>query len=195
MTDIYVLELQHGKIYIGRSDNIKQRIANHFAGKGSSWTKAHPPIKVLQTMKSTSIFDEDKVVKEMMLKHGLDAVRGGSYSQCMLSEKARDVIEREILGATGKCFYCGQSGHFASGCKQKNLRSLKKKQDKLQVCKRCERKGHTADNCYYHKSKSGADLDDSLKPMKTIQKPSQQAGQQAGKSLARMLLGKLWSIL
>lgn len=45
---VYVLELESGKYYIGESINPKKRIEVHFNGFGSQWTKLYPPIQALK---------------------------------------------------------------------------------------------------------------------------------------------------
>lgn len=37
--EIYILELELDKRYVGQSKNADKRIAAHFKGKGSAWTK------------------------------------------------------------------------------------------------------------------------------------------------------------
>ena len=36
--EVYVLELEKGKIYVGKSNNVKRRIWLHENNNGSSWT-------------------------------------------------------------------------------------------------------------------------------------------------------------
>ena len=46
---IYVLELEDGKYYVGKSENPENpynRIQIHFKKNGSEWTKFHLPIRV-----------------------------------------------------------------------------------------------------------------------------------------------------
>jgi hypothetical protein len=50
-------------------------------GRGSSWTALHRPIGIEEVRIMESENDENTVVKEMMLKHGWENVRGGSYSK------------------------------------------------------------------------------------------------------------------
>ena len=42
---IYVLLLEENKYYIGKSNNIDNRLESHFNGNGSAWTKKYKPIK------------------------------------------------------------------------------------------------------------------------------------------------------
>ena len=96
---IYVLKLQHGKYYVGKTNNFEKRMHQHETGIGGSfWTKLHKPIEVIRKfeIKSNSFnkefiygLEEDKVVKEMMCLYGIDNVRGGSY--------VRETIDPEII--------------------------------------------------------------------------------------------------
>ena len=47
-TNIYILRLEGGKYYVGKSDNPTKRYQEHLNGSGSAWTKKYPPISVLE---------------------------------------------------------------------------------------------------------------------------------------------------
>ena len=117
MTSIYVLRLLSNKFYVGKSTNIQNRLANHFSNKGSAWTKKYKPLEVVEIMHSADPFDEDKKVKQYMMKHGIESVRGGSYSKIILSPLEINFINRELRTAMDMCFKCGNKGHFESQCK------------------------------------------------------------------------------
>jgi predicted GIY-YIG superfamily endonuclease len=115
-TTIYVLSLQRGRYYVGKSSNVMYRYQQHVNGYGSAWTKMYKPVSIEKTIKHASPFEEDKVTKEYMAKYGIDKVRGGSYVDVELSEFHRDAINMEIWGAKDLCKQCGRKGHFAKDC-------------------------------------------------------------------------------
>lgn len=126
MTSIYILQLEHGCFYIGKSDNVSKRYQEHVNGKGSAWTRLHKPISLERTVNHASAFDEDKITKEYMAKYGIDKVRGGSYVQIELTRAQIEVLTREIRGAKDLCTKCGRSGHFVKDCYAKTDVSRKK---------------------------------------------------------------------
>jgi predicted GIY-YIG superfamily endonuclease len=75
---IYVLQLEGGKYYVGKTQNLDRRYAEHQAGE-CMWTKLYKPVCVMSTVLGDA-FDEDKITKQLMAKHGIDNVRGGSYA-------------------------------------------------------------------------------------------------------------------
>ena len=115
-TTIYVLRLEGGHYYIGKSDNVAARYQQHLNGKGSAWTRKYAPVALVKTIEGASPFDEDKITKEYMLKYGIDKVRGGSYVQLELSQFHMDALTMEIRGATDVCTQCGRAGHFVKDC-------------------------------------------------------------------------------
>lgn len=119
-TNIYVLKLQGGRYYIGKSENVIKRYQEHLNGNGSAWTKKYKPIALEKVIENVSSFEEDKVTKEYMAKYGIENVRGGSYSSIDISEEQEDFLRREIRGANDTCQKCGKSGHFAKQCKKKS---------------------------------------------------------------------------
>jgi hypothetical protein len=85
-------------------------------GRGSVWTRLHKPITLLEVQQSTSRFEEDKIVKEYMNLHGVENVRGGSYSQQELSDTQKTLLLTEIRSANDLCLRCGRGTHFVKSC-------------------------------------------------------------------------------
>ena len=116
MTDIYILRLEGGHYYVGKSDNVEKRYEQHINGYGSAWTRKHKPISLFKTIRSASMFDEDKYTKEYMSKYGIDKVRGGAYVSVLLDDEQYKHLERELFAAQDKCVNCGKKGHFVKAC-------------------------------------------------------------------------------
>ena len=158
-TNIYVLLLEKGKYYIGKSNDVFKRCIEHFEGSGSCWTKKYKPLKLEKTIENVSPFEEDKITKEYMLKYGIENVRGGTYIQIELTESQINSINDELRGAMDECMKCGKKGHFAAECayykKNKNSRVVPSRDDGEDddddvghVCDKC---GKTfKDDCYYY---------------------------------------------
>jgi len=115
-TNIYVLLLEGGRYYVGKSDNVANRYKQHLGGSGSAWTRKYKPISLVKTIANVSSFEEDKVTKEYMSKYGIDKVRGGSYVEIQLSEFHMDALKMEIWAAKDLCTQCGRQGHFVRDC-------------------------------------------------------------------------------
>jgi|UniRef100_A0A6C0F0T2 cellular nucleic acid-binding protein len=116
ITNIYVLLLEEGKYYIGKSNDVFKRCIEHFEGSGSCWTKKYKPLKLQKTIENVSPFEEDKITKEYMLKYGIENVRGGTYTQIELTENQIQSITYELRGAMDECLKCGKKGHFVAEC-------------------------------------------------------------------------------
>ena len=72
----YVLELEGAHFYIGKSFNLNFRMAQHFSGFGSRWTKLHKPIKIVECC----IGDHEKdLTLKYMREKGWKKVRGGGW--------------------------------------------------------------------------------------------------------------------
>ena len=114
-TNIYILRLEQGKYYIGKSEDPQKRFTQHLEGNGSMWTKKYKPLELVQVINSASNFDEDKCVKEYMNRYGISNVRGGSYSSEILTADQIRLCQMEIRGANDRCFRCG-GNHFVKDC-------------------------------------------------------------------------------
>ena len=116
ITSIYILRLEGGHYYVGKSDNVMKRYEEHLNGSGSAWTTRHPPVSLIKTIENASPFDEDKTVKEYMATYGIDKVRGGSYVTEVLTDAQRSVLQQEIWSSQNGCMRCGSAGHWIATC-------------------------------------------------------------------------------
>ena len=68
---VYVLKLEQDKYYVGWSgrDDLS-RIEEHFAGKGSSWTKRYKPVRLIHILPYGTQFDENVVTIFLAFKKG-----------------------------------------------------------------------------------------------------------------------------
>ena len=115
-TTIYILKLQGGKYYVGKSDTPMKRYQEHLNGQGSAWTRKYKPLSLEKIVEKASPFDEDKYTKIYMEKYGIENVRGGAYVSLDLDENQDLSLLREIRGAKDCCTQCGRKGHFVKDC-------------------------------------------------------------------------------
>ena len=164
MPTIYVLRLKGGKYYVGKAENVERRFQEHVSGSGASWTRIHKPIAIEKTIQNASAFDEDKITKEYMAKHGIDNVRGGTYVTNVLDENQMESLNQEIWQAKGLCTQCGRAGHFVRDCHAKSdingyrieyedessdeSDSSEETPYRAGKCYRCGREGHYSPDCF-----------------------------------------------
>lgn len=81
MGTVYVLQLVHGKYYVGHTEHFENRMSRHFEGGGAEWTKLYKPIKVLTSFPG-DLKKENRVTLACMRKWGFNNVRGGAWTKC-----------------------------------------------------------------------------------------------------------------
>jgi predicted GIY-YIG superfamily endonuclease len=115
---LYALKLCNEKYYVGVTSHLQRRYEQHLKGQGPTWTRLYPPIgfERLTIRNSDNPFEEDTMTKELMLKYGIDNVRGGSYSNSKLSDAQLEILNTEIRTATGACYHCSSTDHYANHC-------------------------------------------------------------------------------
>lgn len=174
-TTIYVLKLKYNKYYVGKTSNVANRILEHFiqdaAHKASTWTSKYSPISIEEIIENCDDFDEDKYTKIYMSKHGIQNVRGGSYTKLVLSEDDVNHLLTELRGARNACYYCGSDGHFINDCtrlymSKKKDAPIKYERDKKRsgTCYRCGRPGHMQNKCYARTHINGYQIRDRVPP-------------------------------
>ena len=182
-TYIYTLQLDEGFYYVVSSKNVQARFQQHLQGNGSAWTRLHRPIRIDTCVPcgkgETPGLKEDSCVKELMIHHGMEKVRGGQYSNCQLSEAQEHELTRTIRHAANHCLQCGREGHYAKNCYARTDTSgryitgkritespararthervgrslgMPSNADK---CFRCGREGHSSNSCYAKTDVSG----------------------------------------
>lgn len=116
---IYILELEQGKYYVGKTTEPNFRINTHFNSNGSVWTSRYRPVKLLELIPNCDDYDEDKYTKMYMDKFGIDNVRGGSFVSMRLEQVTIEQLKKMSNGTNDRCFSCNESGHFAKHCMNK----------------------------------------------------------------------------
>lgn len=80
---VYSLNLEDGRKYVGKTDNISARLKQHFSGRGAAWTKKYKPVSVNHVQMcrtpTTQAKAETIVYKKLAAYHGPKVVRG-SYA-------------------------------------------------------------------------------------------------------------------
>ena len=115
-TNVYVLRLEGGNYYVGKSDNVMNRYQQHLNGSGSAWTRKHKPLALEKVHENVSPLQENSITKMLMSNHGIDKVRGGSYCEIELSAFQIETIKKEIWGPKHYCSECGRKGHWFKDC-------------------------------------------------------------------------------
>ena len=179
MTFIYVLQLQHGCFYVGKSANPYKRLSQHKIGQGSAWTRIHKPVRIIKKIKMTSTLQEDQITEEWMKEKGIDKVRGGMYCQIDLPGHVEETLTTKFFHESGVCLRCGSPGHFANQCTAKeewecdncpftgsyqqverHEKQCRRKR-RHKSCARCGRDSHQQSNCYAKTTVDGDSLDSS----------------------------------
>jgi predicted GIY-YIG superfamily endonuclease len=91
---VYILELNNGKYYVGHAVDIYRRLRNHNSNSGSIWTKLHGVKSILAVTDGTHD-DENRITIETMHKYAYQNVRGGKWYQEKLKGKPVELIALE----------------------------------------------------------------------------------------------------
>ena len=150
MEQIYVLELANNKYYVGKTTDVMKRFNQHKTGNGSVWTKLHSPKKILECRPLINDHDENNVTKDYMKKYGVENVRGGAYTQTSLPESVKSVLNTELNSTKDTCYKCGQTGHFATRCKEVEKEEEEEEEQMFWGCDYCDRTFTTEYGCRVH---------------------------------------------
>jgi predicted GIY-YIG superfamily endonuclease len=115
--NIYILKCTDNKYYIGKTKlDTSTRYNQHMNDKSCVFTSKYPPIEIIKTYKSDDPLEEDNATKKYMMMHGIDNVRGGSYTKIKLEDWQIKSLEHEFKSASDCCYKCGGKNHLAKNC-------------------------------------------------------------------------------
>ena len=80
MVNIYVLELEGGNYYVGKTGILSIDLINTGKVLVLEWTKLHPVVGLYTFHKDRRDSDENMFTILMMKNFGIDKVRGGSWT-------------------------------------------------------------------------------------------------------------------
>jgi len=85
MLHAYVLKLENDKYFVGKTNETNKYSIINDKLLCSEWLKKYKYNKISMFYKSEA--DEDTIVKQYMILYGIDNVRGGIYSDVVLSDE------------------------------------------------------------------------------------------------------------
>ena len=121
---VYVLKLEQGRWYCGFTDNLDQRISQHYLGRGADWTRIWRPVSVFSVSEGGLELENAQTVA-LMAQHGWRMVRGGRYTSPALSSQPKvlgAVLARAVSARDPKPANMDQLE--MGGCKVRVYRSL-----------------------------------------------------------------------
>lgn len=88
---VYVLELENEKVYVGITNNLNIRLAQHWSGQGAQWTRLYKPKKILEVHYDCRTSDERQITLQWMAKKGWENVRGAGWCKSDLTRPPREL--------------------------------------------------------------------------------------------------------
>lgn len=96
---LYAIELENKKVFLQVSTPIREQLLLQQCRVMVKFVNNNPPIKIIHTMDLDDVLKVNYWVKYFMRYYGVDNVRGGNYTDEILSPRSMQFI-REEIGAT-----------------------------------------------------------------------------------------------
>ena len=116
MYTVYALELENYRFYIGRTKTQEFDVNTILDRPNIEWTIKNKPLRVMEIIKNCDELEENKCVIKYMNFYGIDFVRGGSFSDMILSDNTITYIVNVIMGSNYNCYRCREKGHIMKFC-------------------------------------------------------------------------------
>ena len=124
VSGVYVIKLDNGTIYVGKSKDMVKRLRQHMtSGGGAQWCRANGcndvrllPTRNTKAGQSITTMGATRNAFQM-LRHGPDKVRGWIFTnEEALTQNELKTIYRMLADRTDCCFKCGMYGHYSTSC-------------------------------------------------------------------------------
>jgi predicted GIY-YIG superfamily endonuclease len=120
---IYILELAQGRVYVGKTSDLRRRVSQHLSARGSAFTQSFPPTGTLlprlgRVSGCAEAAERDETLR-YMFQRGIPLVRGWKYTRLNMTESEERDAEENIRELFDLCRRCGRPGHFVGQCKSK----------------------------------------------------------------------------
>ena len=93
---LFLVQLEHGKYYVGESVDPIKRLEELREGLGPFWTQIHKPIRLAEVIPFQNVGDVDAYAKRTMRTYGVDNVRGGRWEEARLSDADRHALHEDL---------------------------------------------------------------------------------------------------
>ena len=117
---VYVLRLSGCHFYVGKTDNLDNRLQAHREGHGSAWTRKYPMLSLDEIFAAPDNASLEQLelftTVEQMKKRGIHRVRGSCFSQPEFSNNDLIFAQRLICTVSNWCFKCGSQRHVQGRC-------------------------------------------------------------------------------
>jgi hypothetical protein len=114
---VYVLELEQGRYYVGKSHCVEERLRQHAEGAGAACAKGYlrrvPPLT--PRADDFEAWERAETLARMR-RHGIGRVRGWMYTAPELGDAMREHAYQQVCERFDLCRRCGREGHFVSDC-------------------------------------------------------------------------------
>ena len=115
---VYALQDNARRVYVGKSQNIAQRVQSHRTGDGTRFLDGS--LRQLRVLTQGAADDletwERNETLAQMREHGVDSVRGWIFTSTKLTPSERASAVAQVCEKFDLCRSCGRSGHFAERC-------------------------------------------------------------------------------
>jgi len=79
---VYTLRLEGGNYYVGFTNNLEHKVAQHFLGRGADWTRIWKPLEVVAVSEGGVELERAQTIA-LMARFGFHKVRGGGDSRAL----------------------------------------------------------------------------------------------------------------
>jgi hypothetical protein len=105
MVFVYILKLEQGKYYVGKTNNPEFTLDASF-NSNIGWTTLYKPIKVIEIIPDCHNIDVDKYTRQYMDTYGIENVRGGIFVSNELDKATIEHLRRTITKSNKEKYAC-----------------------------------------------------------------------------------------